>query len=94
MSAPVSPSTSLRKRQIRLTAFLLVVWAIASFGLPFWAHDLSFEFWGWPIHFWVAAQGAFLMFLIIVAVYAWLMNHWEAQEMSGHQTTIPADPHV
>jgi putative solute:sodium symporter small subunit len=28
----------------------------------------------------MAAQGSILVFIIIVVVYAWLMNRWESQE--------------
>ena len=73
-------SPRLKKRQRRLTAVLLLVWAVTSFGPTFFARSLSFEVWGWPFHFWMAAQGAILIFMAIVVVYAWLMNRWEAEE--------------
>ncbi len=44
------------------------------------ARDLSFEVWGWPLHFWLVAEGSVLLFILMVAVYAWLMNRWDAQE--------------
>jgi putative solute:sodium symporter small subunit len=75
-----TPSPALKKRQRRLTVVLLLVWAVTSFGPGFFARSLSFEVWGWPFHFWMAAQGSILIFLAIVVVYAWLMNRWEAQE--------------
>ncbi len=75
---PISPA--LQKRQRRLTLVLLLVWVVTSFGPAFFARQLSFEVWGWPFHFWMAAQGSILIFLAIVVVYAWLMNRWEAQE--------------
>jgi putative solute:sodium symporter small subunit len=75
-----TPSPALKARQRRLTVVLLLVWAAASFGPGFFARRLSFEVWGWPFHFWMAAQGSLLIFLAVVVVYAWLMNRWEAQE--------------
>jgi cation/acetate symporter len=39
--------------------------------------------WGWPLYFWMAAQGSILFFICIVVVYAWLMNRWEAQETAA-----------
>lgn len=74
-----TPSSHLKKRQRVLTALLLLIWAIVSFGPGFFARSLSLEIWGWPFHFWMAAQGSILIFLAIVVVYAWLMNRWEAQ---------------
>ena len=39
--------------------------------------------WGWPLYFWMAAQGSILLFICIVIVYAWLVNRWEAQESAA-----------
>lgn len=78
-----TPSPRLKKRQRRLTLVLLAVWAVTSFGPSFFARSLSFEVFGWPFHFWMAAQGAILIFIAIVVVYAWLMNRWEAEESSA-----------
>ena len=74
-----SPSDTLKKRHRQLIVVLFVAWAVASFGSGFFARSLSFELWGWPFHFWMAAQGSILIFLAIVVIYAWLMNRWEAE---------------
>lgn len=74
------PPTAFKKRQRRLTLVLLAVWAVTSFGPSFFARNLSFEVLGWPFHFWMAAQGSILIFMAIVAVYAWLINRWEAAD--------------
>jgi putative solute:sodium symporter small subunit len=42
--------------------------------------DLGFGFFGWPFSFWVAAQGALLVFLAIIGVYAWVMNRMDAAQ--------------
>lgn len=83
MSEMHVPSTALKKRQRRLKLSLLALWLVVSFGPTYWARTLSFEVWGWPFHFWMAAQGSILVFLTIVVVYAWLMNRWEAQEAAA-----------
>lgn len=59
---------------LRLTMALLLVWALVTFGGTFYAHRLTFEIFGWPFHFWLAAQGALLLYCAIVAVYAGCMN--------------------
>jgi putative solute:sodium symporter small subunit len=76
---------SFRKRV--LTAVLLSIWLFVNFVLPFFARDLSFSVWGWPLHFWLSAQGSLLVFLAIVTVYAWLVNRWEAQEATTSEDT-------
>ncbi len=73
-------SPALRRRKKRLTALLLCIWLAVSFGPTFFARTLSFEIGGWPVHFWMAAQGAILVFIGIVVIYAFFMNRWEAQE--------------
>ncbi|HRH73228.1 MAG TPA: DUF4212 domain-containing protein, partial [Zoogloea sp.] len=57
----------------RLTAVLLLVWAAASF-LPGWfAEELNtVSFLGWPFGFYMAAQGALIIFLLIV----WIYDRW------------------
>jgi putative solute:sodium symporter small subunit len=71
--------TFIHKKRI-LTAVLLLVWLLVSFGPSFFARDLSVIIGGWPLYFWMAAQGSILLFICIVVIYAWLMNRWEAQE--------------
>ena len=72
----------LQKKRI-LTAVLLLVWLLVSFGPSFFARDLSVMVGGWPLYFWMAAQGSILLFICIVVIYAWLMNRWEAQEAAA-----------
>jgi putative solute:sodium symporter small subunit len=76
-------SSRLRFRKRVLTAVLLSVWICVNFVLPFFARDLSFKVAGWPLHFWLSAQGSLLVFLAIVTVYAWLVNRWEAEDAAA-----------
>ena len=64
----------------RLTAALLLLWAVVTFGVPYFASDLRFKWFGWPFGFWMAAQGALLVYLGIVCVYGWYMNRLESQQ--------------
>lgn len=50
---------------------------MASFGIVFFAHDLQQVVAGWPLAYWFAAQGSVLIFILIVALYAWLANRKE-----------------
>ena len=54
----------------RITAALLVVWFGVTFGIAYFARELSGTVLGWPFSFWVAAQGALLVYLALVCVYA------------------------
>jgi len=55
---------------LRLTAVLLLLWAAASF-LPGWFSDPLNQVvvFGWPLGFYMAAQGALIVFLLIVWIY-------------------------
>jgi putative solute:sodium symporter small subunit len=62
-----------RARQ-RITAVLLGGWFAVTFGVAFFARELSGAVRGWSFSFWIAAQGAPLAYLAIVVVYARLMR--------------------
>jgi putative solute:sodium symporter small subunit len=79
----------LRPKRRRLQIALIFVWALASFGPGFFAHHLSYEVWGWPLHFWLAAQGAIWVFLALVVFYAWQMNRMEAAIESTNSVLLP-----
>lgn len=59
----------------RVTLALLALWFAVSFGAVFWARELStVSLWGWPLHFYLAAQGVTLVYLAIVGMYAFAMR--------------------
>ena len=66
---------------LKLLLIMLAVWFISSFGLGILAVDLldEFKFMGFPFGFWMAQQGSIIAFLIIIAVYALLMNRVDKQ---------------
>ena len=74
-----------------LKAVLLTVWALASFGVCYFARDLQFLVAGWPFGFWMAAQGAVLVFLAIVVVPAWAMNRYERLAAAAHPPEATPD---
>lgn len=63
-----------RRRQ-RVTVALLAVWFAVTFGVAYFARELNGIVFGWPFSFWVAAQGAAIVYLVLVCVYA----RWMAQ---------------
>lgn len=71
------------RRALALKAVLLAALVLVSFGACFFARELSFSVMGWPLHFWIASQGAVLVFIAILAVYTWAMNRLEARDGEG-----------
>ncbi|CAN5586017.1 hypothetical protein BH11PSE7_BH11PSE7_14910 [soil metagenome] len=66
-----------------LKGSLLAIWATVSFGFCFFARDLDFMVAGWPFNYWMAAQGAILVFIAILAFYAWAMNKLDDSEQAA-----------
>jgi len=63
------------ERTRRMSLLLLAVWLTTGFGTVFFARELArFEVFGWPLSFYMAAQGASLVSVTIIAIYAWRMR--------------------
>ena len=76
-----SPSQPLHRQPsptgLGVHAWLLAVWFAASFGVVFFARDLQASVAGWPIGYWLAAQGSVFIFIGVVAGFAWIANRRE-----------------
>jgi putative solute:sodium symporter small subunit len=62
------------RKNVRLTAILLVIWAVVTFVVGYYARDLTFSFFGWPFSFWMGGQGALVIYVVIIGFYARYMN--------------------
>ena len=63
------------RKNLRLTGALLTVWFVVTFVLGWFARDLqSVTFLGFPLSFFVGAQGALLIFVVLVGYYAYRMD--------------------
>ena len=62
---------------ITLTTVLLIIWAVVTYFISgLWAGWLNqFSFLGFPLGYYMAAQGSLAIFVIEIAVYARLMNN-------------------
>ncbi len=68
------------RRTVRLTMGLLAIWFIVTFVVAFFARELAaFEFFGWPVSFYVAAQGALIVYVLIVWYYARRMRRLDEE---------------
>ncbi len=65
------------QRKVRLlTKTCLFFWLIVTVAPALMARS-GLHIGPWPLDFWVAAQGSVLGYLLIVVVYAGLVNRWE-----------------
>lgn len=64
------------KENLRLMMTLLVVWFVVSFcaGILFVDVLNQIQFFGFPLGFWFAQQGAIYSFLLLILVYVLKMN--------------------
>ena len=61
---------------VKLTTTLLVIWFVVTYLLGgVWAGALNeFTFIGFPLGYYMAAQGSLAIFVVEIAIYARLMN--------------------
>lgn len=67
------------RRNLRIIGLLLLVWFVVTFVAAYFARDLAFDFFGWPFGFWVAGQGALIVYVAIVGFYARYMNRLDRE---------------
>jgi putative solute:sodium symporter small subunit len=67
------------RKNLRITAGLMAIWFFVTFVIAYFARQLSFTFFGWPFSFWVGAQGALVVYVVIIGFYAWTMNRLDEE---------------
>ena len=67
------------RKNLRLTAVLMVIWFLVTFGVGYFARDLNFTFFGWPFSFWVGGQGALVVYVLMIWFYARTMNRLDQE---------------
>jgi len=68
------------QRTRRLTAALLALWLATGIGTVFFARELAgLTLFGWPLSFYLAAQGASLIYLAIIGAYALAMRRLDRE---------------
>lgn len=73
------------RRNLIVTAWLLFVWFMVTFVASYFARELNnITFLGFPLGFYMGAQGALLIYLVIIWYYAHYMNRLD-QEYGVHE---------
>ncbi|MCB1894158.1 MAG: DUF4212 domain-containing protein [Zoogloeaceae bacterium] len=91
------PSPGLRRqfywrRTRALTVVLLATWFGITFCSAYFAGELNrFEFLGFPLGFYLCAQGDLLAYLLIVGLYAKYMDHFDASQSQDPESSPKAD---
>ena len=76
--APCRTRSAAANRTMRLTMALLAIWFGVTFAAIFFARELAgLTLFGWSVSFYLAAQGASLAYLCILAAYALVMRRYD-----------------
>jgi putative solute:sodium symporter small subunit len=68
------------RRNLRMTAWLLAIWFVVTFVVSYFARDLAnITLLGLPLGFYMAAQGAPVIYVLIIWWYARYMNHLDRE---------------
>jgi putative solute:sodium symporter small subunit len=71
-------------RRVRaITGVLLAVWALVTFATTFFARELTTRWFGFPLNWWIAAQGALLVYVLLIGVFAWAMGRLDDDADDG-----------
>ncbi|WP_270180356.1 DUF4212 domain-containing protein [Alkalihalobacillus sp. CinArs1] len=63
------------KAIFRLTTVLLIIWLTVSFGMVLIAETLAqYTFNGFPLHYFMGAQGSIVVFIILLFVNAYICD--------------------
>jgi putative solute:sodium symporter small subunit len=63
------------RRNLVITAVLMVIWFIVTFVEGWYARELNnFSFLGFPLGFYMSAQGSLIVYVVIIWFYARYMN--------------------
>lgn len=63
------------RKNLRITALLLLLWFVVTFGGSYFARELnSIVILGFPLGFYLEAQGALVVYVLIILFYFLHMN--------------------
>lgn len=68
------------RRNLRLMVVLLVIWFVVTFVMAYFARPLSsITIFGWPLPFYMAAQGSLIIYVLMIWYYARRMRQLDEE---------------
>lgn len=68
------------RRNLRITLLLLAIWFLVTFPPIYFARELNdITFFGWPLAFYMGAQGALIVYVLIIGYYARVMTRLDRE---------------
>jgi putative solute:sodium symporter small subunit len=67
-------------RNLKITAVLLLIWFVVTYVMGYFAIPLAeINFFGWPLSFYMAAQGSLIIYVAILYYYAKKMRQLDVE---------------
>lgn len=67
-------------KNLVITAVLLAIWFVVTFVEAWFAKDLNqFSILGFPLGFYMSAQGSLIVYVVLIGTYAWYMNRLDVK---------------
>jgi putative solute:sodium symporter small subunit len=68
------------RRNMNLTLVLLAIWFVVTFVMAYFAIPLAeINFFGWPLSFYMAAQGSLIIYVVVIWFYARKMHQFDEE---------------
>ena len=68
------------RRNLRITAILLFSWLVVTYVMAYFAIQLAeIKLFGWPLSFYMAAQGSLIIYVLIIWYYARYMRKMDLE---------------
>jgi len=68
------------QRNLNITIVLLAIWFVVTFVMAYFARPLAeINFFGWPLSFYMGAQGSLVVYLVIIWYYARKMRQLDIE---------------
>ncbi len=68
------------RKNLVITGILLFIWFIVTFVEAWYARELNtLSFMGFPLGFYMSAQGSLAIYVVLIGVYAWYMNRLDIE---------------
>jgi putative solute:sodium symporter small subunit len=68
------------RKTLVITAILLSIWFVVTFVEAWFARELNqFSFFGFPLGFYMSAQGSLAIYVALIGFYAWYMNRLDVE---------------
>jgi len=75
------------RRNLKVTASLLVLWFVVTFVMGYFARELNtITILGFPLGFYMSAQGSLVIYVIIIGYYAHYMNKLDREYGADEET--------